>query len=142
MKQRTIKSTITFDHCFRLGDLDEIFPAGSYEMETDEDLLEGLSFQAFRRTVSRIFIPVRSGGQGLLRTVTIDPHAVDTALRRDAASTVASRHRGPVVPKRSKIRSGQVAYETDSDRQALDRADDEGMALDQQTGQRNNVNKD
>jgi len=48
------KKTVTFANSFKLGDFEEVLPPGIYEVETDEELLEGLSFQAYRRIRIRL----------------------------------------------------------------------------------------
>src|SRR5690348_5954080 len=50
MISRTISKTVTFARPFRLDGLNAIQPAGSYVVETDEELLQALSFPAYRRT--------------------------------------------------------------------------------------------
>src|SRR4029450_12253391 len=52
MTMRTTKSTVTFLRPFRLGTFGEQLPAGRYPIETDEELLEGMSFPAYRRTAT------------------------------------------------------------------------------------------
>jgi hypothetical protein len=85
MNTRTTKKTITFLNPCLLDEFDEVLPAGRYKVETDEELLEGLSFQAFRRTLSFLHLPATPGHQGLSRTLAIDPKALDEALERDRA---------------------------------------------------------
>lgn len=73
MTVRTTKKTVTFANSFKLGDFEEVLPPGTYEVETDEELLEGLSFHAYRRTLTLIHLPAKSGRRELTRTLTIDP---------------------------------------------------------------------
>ena len=84
MTVRTTKTTVTFAHPFVLGDLDEVLPPGSYVVENDEELLEGLSFHAYRRVLTLIHLPAKSRRGGLTRILTIDPKVLDAALKRDA----------------------------------------------------------
>lgn len=49
MTTRTSKRTVVFRRPFVLGGFDEVLPAGAYNVETDEELLEGISFPAYRR---------------------------------------------------------------------------------------------
>ena len=46
---RTTRTVLVFDSAFRLKALGRELPAGSYTIETDEELIEGLSFPAYRR---------------------------------------------------------------------------------------------
>ena len=82
---RTISKTVTFRKPFVLGGLDEALPAGAYTVETDEELLDTVSFTAYRRVLTLIHLPANPGNPGLTRTVTIDPNELDAALTRDAA---------------------------------------------------------
>lgn len=84
MTLRTTKSTVSFENPFVLGDFKETFPPGTYNVETDEELLEGPSFRAYRRTKILIFLPGEPGHPGSTRTLEIDHEALDEALKRDA----------------------------------------------------------
>ena len=43
MTVRTTRTTISFLQPFKLKDLDDMQPAGDYFLDTDEELIEGLS---------------------------------------------------------------------------------------------------
>ena len=64
MSLRTTSRTITFARPFSLDGLDETQPAGSYTVQTDEEPIEGLSFLAYRRVATVIFLPLATVGQG------------------------------------------------------------------------------
>ena len=83
MTQRTSLKTVTFGQDFVIGDFDKVLPAGDYVVETDEELLEGLSFPAYRRILTLLHLRAVPGQTGLGATVTIDPAALDAALERD-----------------------------------------------------------
>ena len=51
-------------------------------MITDEELIEGLSFAAYRRVSTVIFVPAPYGGG--IEMVTIDPSDLDAAQVTDA----------------------------------------------------------
>ena len=61
MTTRTTKSTVMFTRPFNLTGFDGEQPAGSYSVETDEELLEGMSFPAYRRmaTMMQLDAPSR-----------------------------------------------------------------------------------
>jgi len=82
---RTIKKTETFRRPFVLGGFDEVLPAGAYSVETDEELLEGISFPAYRRILTLIRLHAKPGHPGLTQTLTVDANEFDAALLRDQA---------------------------------------------------------
>ena len=84
MTIRTSEKTVTFTRPFALAGFDEVLPAGTYTVETDEELLEGLSFSAYRRSSTLLHLPSGSGRAGVVRTLTIDPDDLDAAVKRDA----------------------------------------------------------
>jgi hypothetical protein len=55
-----------------------------YEVVTDEELIEELSFPLYRRGATMIFLPVDSRGSAT-EMVTIDPADLDEAQVHDAA---------------------------------------------------------
>ncbi|HVG46556.1 MAG TPA: hypothetical protein VM899_00235 [Rubellimicrobium sp.] len=81
MTSRSTRSTVTFAHSFRLGDHERDLPAGDYEVVVEEELIQGLSFDAYRRTGS--FLLIRAGGATEMRPV--DPADIEAALGRDRA---------------------------------------------------------
>lgn len=86
MTQRTSRKTVTFGRDFVVGDFDEVLPAGDYVVETEEELLEGLSFPAYRRILTLLHLRTAPGRTGLGATLTIDPAALEAALERDRAA--------------------------------------------------------
>lgn len=83
MTIRTSEKTVTFRKPFVLGGLDEVLPAGDYSVETDEELLDGVSFPAYRRILTVIHLHEKSNNPHRTRTMTIDPNELDAALMRD-----------------------------------------------------------
>ena len=81
MTVRTRCMTVTFTRPFAVSGIDEMQPAGSYTIETDEELLEGLSFPAYRRIATSIFLPPQPGGLIRGQIAQIDPGKVDAALK-------------------------------------------------------------
>ena len=57
MLTRTKRVTLTFRHPFSLKGVDRRLAAGEYEVATDEELIEGLSFPVYRRVATLIFLP-------------------------------------------------------------------------------------
>jgi len=54
---RSRRETVTFAHPFRIRGIDRQLQAGAYEVVTDEELIEGLSFPCFRRVATMIMVP-------------------------------------------------------------------------------------
>lgn len=95
----TIRSSIlhlTFAHPFNLAGYPEAFPAGSYDVLTEYELLYGLSFQAHRRVSTFLRVEARAGVTELLPTTEND---LEAALARDTASQEIS---GPTTSISSK----------------------------------------
>jgi len=82
---RTKRQMLTFRHPFSLKGVDSQLAPGEYEVVTDEELIEGLSFPVYRRVATMIFVPVDSLGSAI-EMVTIDPAVLDEVKARDAAS--------------------------------------------------------
>jgi hypothetical protein len=81
---RSRKETLAFDHPFRLRGIGRLFPAGSYDVLTDEELIEGLSFHSYRRIATIIIVP----GEWPCATEMIATSAIDPsdAQRNDKAA--------------------------------------------------------
>jgi hypothetical protein len=81
MTLRTTRTTVTFSHPFTLKGADCVLPAGDYRVLTDEELLDGLSFPAYRRVATLIFsLVARPDAPAMF---TIDPEDLAAALERD-----------------------------------------------------------
>lgn len=85
MKTRTSEKTVTFRRPFVLAGLDELLPAGDYSVETEEEVVEGISYAAFRRTSTLLLLHAEAGLPHLARALTIDPAELEAALARDLA---------------------------------------------------------
>jgi hypothetical protein len=102
MTVRTTCRTVTFMHPFSLNAALEVHPAGTYTVETDEELLQPSSFPAYRRIATLLRLE-RTTGRVL--TQIVETHSVElaVALARDAQpdETVPARpHSDGVVPRK------------------------------------------
>jgi len=68
---RTRKRLVTFKRGFELRGVDYPLPAGSYEIISDEELIEGLSFPAYRRVST--WIMARRAPGAATEMIPIDP---------------------------------------------------------------------
>lgn len=80
---RTTKTTVMFKHPFKLGPEDEIYPAGSYLIETDEELLQEVSFPAYRRTATWIQRRNEQKPACVMPIITVDPVELEAAILKD-----------------------------------------------------------
>lgn len=80
---RTTKSSVTFRSAFQLKGLDQPEPAGTYEVEVDEEIIEGNERTIYRRIATLLIL--RSGST--TRTVTVNPGDLESALAMDRASS-------------------------------------------------------
>lgn len=86
MATRTIKHCMTFNKPFALAGFDELLPAGQYDVEIDEELLEGPSFPVWRRQMAYLSLPASPQRPGVTRTLTVNPNDLDAALDRDRSN--------------------------------------------------------
>ena len=84
MTTRTRRETVTFSRAFRIKGIDRALPAGAYEVITDEEMIEGLSFASFRRVATMIMVPAPRGSA--MEMISIDPARLGDAQRLDAGA--------------------------------------------------------
>ena len=84
MSTRTQRSTSAFARPFLLKGVDRVLPPGSYEIATEEELIEGLSFPVYRRVSTVIFVPGQISSS--IEMVAIDPLDLAVAHERDAVA--------------------------------------------------------
>ena len=88
MTIRTSRKTVTFGNPFSLAGVDRVLPAGKYEVVTDEELIEGLSFPVYRRVATMMTVPTPS-----VELFSVDPLDLVAACRRDVTITEAGAAR-------------------------------------------------
>ena len=81
MLTRTQRSTLVFARPFSVNGEAQRQPAGSYIIETEEELLEGLSFPAYRRVATTITLQSAPAG-AVVQMLSVDP--ADLARAQDA----------------------------------------------------------
>lgn len=82
MLTRSQRTTVVFRRPFVLKGLDRPQPAGTYDIDTEEELLEGLSFPAYRR-VSTTMTPRGQARGAVLQAQLVDPAELEKALEAD-----------------------------------------------------------
>jgi hypothetical protein len=80
---RTTTRTVTFHKPFCLKGVDRLLPPADYRVVTDGELIDGLSFAAYRRVSTAIFVPAESGSA--VEMLIIDPLDLQAAQEHDLA---------------------------------------------------------
>jgi hypothetical protein len=83
---RTRRETVIFKHPARIKGIDRMLPAGSYEVVTDEEMIEGLSFPSFRRIATMIVVPAAAPHHHAMEMITIGSIDLADAQHRDAVA--------------------------------------------------------
>jgi hypothetical protein len=84
MTMRTNRKNVTFRRPFSLSGIDDVQPAGTYTVETNEELIEGLSFPAWRRTATVFLLRNPAGTSGMSQDLDIDPQELEAVQESDA----------------------------------------------------------
>jgi hypothetical protein len=85
MPIRTTRTQVTFHAPFRLEEFDADQAAGTYDIDTDEEVIEGNERVVYVRVATMIHLRTHSSS----RTVTIAPDSLEAALQRDQEAAVA-----------------------------------------------------
>jgi hypothetical protein len=86
MTMRSRRETITFRHPFRIKGIDRQLSAGAYEVVTDEEMIEGLSFASFRRVATMIMVPGAAPRASSMEMISISANDLSDAQRIDASA--------------------------------------------------------
>ena len=83
---------VTFSNAFTVGDSPEEFLSGTYEVVVEEELLQSLSFEVYRRTATHLI--VRGGGNhaGRIEMRKITPEDLEHAIARDRILSETIQH--------------------------------------------------
>jgi hypothetical protein len=86
MTTRSRRETVHFKHSFRIRGIDRQLPAGAYEIITDEEMIEGLSFPCFRRMATMIMVP-GAASRHSMEMISINSVDLSDAQRSDARAS-------------------------------------------------------
>jgi len=89
MIMRTRRETVIFKHPVRINGIERLLPAGAYEVVTDEEMIEGLSFPSFRRVATMIMVPGAPPHQRSVEMIAIGSIDLADAQHRDAVAADA-----------------------------------------------------
>ena len=81
---RTHRKTVVFGRPFRLKGVGRVLPPGKYQVVTDEELIEGLSFPVWHRVSTAIIVPAEQASS--VEMVAIDPGDLQAAQDSDKAA--------------------------------------------------------
>jgi hypothetical protein len=82
---RTRREKVHFKHPFRIKGVDRLLPPGAYEVVTDEEMIEGLSFPGFRRVATMIMVPGAAPHVSTVEMISISSVDLSNAQRNDAS---------------------------------------------------------
>lgn len=83
MSTRSRQEMVYFKHSVRIKGVDRVLAPGGYEVITDEEMIEGLSFASYRRVATMIMVP--SDRPSSMEMVSISSVALSDAQRDDAS---------------------------------------------------------
>lgn len=91
MFARTKHRTVHFDQPFWMPGLGEIVDPGDYQVDEDEELIEGISWLAYRRVATFITLPATAANKYRMRLIAIDPEELERLVSVD-------RHEAAISP--------------------------------------------
>jgi hypothetical protein len=86
MTTRSRRETVHFRHPFHIKGIDRQLAAGAYEIITDEEMIEGLSFPSFRRVATMIMVPGAPPQRAAMEMISISAVDLSEAQRIDASA--------------------------------------------------------
>jgi hypothetical protein len=86
MTTRSRRETVHFKHPFRIGGVDRLLPPGAYEVISDEEMIEGLSFPCFRRVATLMMIPGAAPRSSTMEMISISSVDLSDAKRQDRSA--------------------------------------------------------
>lgn len=95
MFTRSTESTVYFGRPFRLSQFDGAQPAGSYRLITEEERLEGPSFDVFQRVRTLLYLPAIALPGRAREVVDVDPIELAAALVVDALQGLGGHPEAP-----------------------------------------------
>ena len=86
MTTRSRRETITFVHPAQIKGIDRVLLPGNYEVVTDEEMIEGLSFASYRRVATMIMVPGAPPHHNSMEMISIGSVDLADAQHRDAVT--------------------------------------------------------
>lgn len=92
MLTRSTRSMVTFFNDFMIGDSPRELPSGTYEILVEEELLQGLSFEAYRRTATYMMVRGRGSNAGQTTMQVITQEDLEHAIACDRSFSEATNY--------------------------------------------------
>ena len=103
MTTRTHSKSVVFGQPFLLKGIDRVLPPGAYRVVTDEELIEWISFPAYRRVSTMMFVPSQSRHASSIEMVTSILSDLQAAQEKDAAARKSLRSFETKAPGRALV---------------------------------------
>ena len=85
MNARKSTKVVTFNKPFQLRAMEEMWPAGDYEVTTEQEQIGDFMFEAFRRTAITIHLPPRKGDFGMGQVIPVEPNEFAELMKLQSA---------------------------------------------------------
>jgi len=92
MLTRSTRSMVTFSNEFTIGDSQRELPAGTYEIVVEEELLQGISFEAYRRIATYLMVRGRGSNAGQTTMQMTTKEDLEHAIACDRALSETTNH--------------------------------------------------
>jgi len=83
MHTQTRRKTVTFARPVQSDGLDKVLPAGAYNLESENDVLDGMFLPDSLRTSVLLQLHTMPGSSGYSQTLTVPWEALESALLKD-----------------------------------------------------------
>jgi hypothetical protein len=83
---RSRRETVHFRRPFRIRGVDRLLPPGAYEVITDDEMIEGISFPCYRRVATMIMVPGAAPRHSSMEMISISSVDLSDAQRIDASA--------------------------------------------------------
>ncbi|TLP55497.1 hypothetical protein FEE96_22535 [Parasedimentitalea maritima] len=97
MLTRSTRSMVTFFNDFMIGGSPRELPSGTYEILVEEELLQGLSFEAYRRTATYLMVRGRGSNAGRTTMQVITQEDLEHAIASDRAFSETTNNSGAAL---------------------------------------------
>ena len=81
METRKTKKFVSIPVPFQLTAMEEEWPAGIYEVTTEEEAIGDFMFEAFRRVATTVYLPPRAGDFGMGQFIPVNPAELAEVLK-------------------------------------------------------------